>query len=698
MRTDSIQMPKRTECIFTILTIFFILTAFEVSAQWGYTIGQKEIPEVIIQENIDEFKVYPGHPRLFFRDTDIPVLQKRINGDFKQEWLEMVADLESRVLSKPAANFAEGKYLKGWDSGRNVTFLAVVTGNEKYINWAKQWAEALAAAGPVGIDDQYRGRLQSMAVAYDWLYSWLSDAEKKQLRRAIIEHIDKNWYFATGADYVGGHSRWGNFALAAGLLSVVTEQPDMWQKLLVVREHWVNGYYPLQGWIAVDGGYHMGWSYSAAYLTGDPHCVWSAATNECVYYPWQGLLPLFWIYGRQGDGLYPNTGDAYTIERDLNVQRELLMTAAGIFKNPYAAWSIQPTSNRFADILYGDKNVKSFAPGNSYNPLSLSRHFRNAGVVIARDKWDENTTHLQFRSVPFYSANHHHRDENSFTLHYKAPLAIDAGLYDEGGPEGGYGSSHWRNYFTRTVAHNGIVVFDPEQQMTVYGTPKSNDGGQTYRTEPTRFMDILPGGHAHLDGIIHYEDTEEFTYAVGDASKAYDPDHVKLAQREIIFLRKTSLPHPVVIVFDRVESTKPDFEKRFLLHTVNEPVISGKMTVTENKGGRLTCLTVLPEEANLKLVGGAGKEFLVDGVNYPIDSEARVRPGLEPGAWRLEVSPVKHQLTDYFLHVLFVDDDDATPVNPDLVKVIKDENSVEIHLAGRMVLFPFNETGKAVVK
>ena len=85
-------------------------------------------------------------------------------------------------------------------------------------------------------------------------------------------------------------------------------------------------------------------------------------------------------------------------------------------------------------------------------------------------------------------------------------------------------------------------------------------------------------------------------------------------------------------------------------------------------------------------------------MNYPIDSKARVRPGLEPGAWRLEVSPVKHQLTDYFLHVLFVDDDDATPVNPDLVKVFKDENSVELHLAGRIVLFSFNETGKAVVK
>ena len=190
----------------------------------------------------------------------------------------------------------------------------------------------------------------SLAVAYDWLYPWLSDKEKGRIQTAILQHIEKNWYFATGADYVGGHSRWGNFSLAAGLLVLVTEYPELRKKLMIVRNNWIHGYFPVQGWVAVDGGYHMGWAYSAAYLTGDIHCVWSSATNECVYYPWQGLMSLLWIYGRQGDGLYPNTGDAYTISDDLNMERELLMTGAGIFKNPYAAWMAKPTTDRFADI------------------------------------------------------------------------------------------------------------------------------------------------------------------------------------------------------------------------------------------------------------------------------------------------------------------------------------------------------------
>jgi len=143
------------------------------------------------------------------------------------------------------------------------------------------------------------------------------------------------------------------------------------------------------------------------------------------------------------------------------------------------------------------------------------------------------------------------------------------------------------------------------------------------------------------------------------------------------------------VIFDRVESTDPDFEKKFLLHTVNEPVVKGKMTVTENNGGRLSCLTVLPEKVKLQLVGGPGKEFWVDGANYPIDSEARKREGLDPGAWRLEVVPATKKTMHYFLHVLFVDDADAEPVDPKTVKRIGDRKSSGVTVGGWKVLFPF---------
>ena len=47
------------------------------------------------------------------------------------------------------------------------TPVAAITGEGK---WALSWAEFMADTAPKVNDDDYRGRLMSLAVAYDWLY------------------------------------------------------------------------------------------------------------------------------------------------------------------------------------------------------------------------------------------------------------------------------------------------------------------------------------------------------------------------------------------------------------------------------------------------------------------------------------------------------------------------------------------------
>lgn len=657
-----------------------------------YAIGSREIPAVVTQSAAGSFQVYARHPRLFFRDTDLPAIRGRISADLKPEWDEMRAEL-TRVLKRPAKTYGEGVMLKSWETGRNMTFVATVTGDAEFVRWAKEWAATLVAAGPVGNDDEYRGRLQSLAVAYDWMYSTWTDAEKHTLQEAIVAHIARNWSFADkSVNYISGHSRWGNFALAAGLLAIVTERPEFREKLLTVRHHWIEGYFPAQGWIAEDGGYHMGWAYSAAYLTGQIHLVWSSATNECVFFPWQAKLPLFWLYGRQGDGAYPNTGDAYTVTKDLNTDsRALLMIAAGILKNPYAAGAVTRSNDRFTDVLYADKSVRALAPNDPQAPLPLSRHFGHAGVVMARDTWGRDATTLQFRSTSFYSINHHHREENTFTLHYRGGLAIDSGYYDS------YGSTHWKNYFTRTIAHNGIVVFDPEQKFAAFGQPVANDGGQVMMPEPAQLADIDVGGSAHLGGITHYADAGDYMYATGDATKAYDPQRVRLAQREIVCLRRATTGHPIVVVLDRVESTKPDLVKKFLLHTENEPHVDGNLAVVENKSGRLTSVTLLPDRPRIERIGGPGKEAWVDGENYPFEPGKSLGTHHTPGAWRLEVSPSQPAVRDTFLHVLWIDDAGAAAVNPSSARLLKTTESVGVRVGGWTLQFPNEPTRQAAI-
>lgn len=666
-------------------------TSLATVAWADYPIGQKELPTVVIHADAAQFKVYPQHPRLFFRDTDLPTLRQRIETDQRAAWQRMTEYLQSTLLKQDPAKYARNPYLKGWSYGRNMTFAAVLTHDARYRDWALRWADALAAVDPAHEtnDDDYRGRLMSLAVAYDWLYPQLSDARKAAYCKTLLAHLERNWFYAANPNFVSGHSRWGNFALAAGLLAVVTEQPQTQPRLLRVRENWLAGFFPAQGWIAEQGGYHMAWTYTGPYSDARIHCLWSSASNENVYYPWRAQLPYLFLYGNCGDGTYPNSGDAYDPRGGLREGADTLAVAAGVFKNPHAAWMLKPNWDCFYELLYGDASVKPQPSDDPQQPLPLARHFGHAGVVVMRDRWDERTTHLAFKSSSFYSANHHHRDENGFTIAYRGALAIDSGYYDS------YGTTHWWNYFTRTIAHNAITVYDPRQEFSGNG-PLANDGGQVFRAEPVSLQDIQPGGAAALDGILRYEHGESFSYALGNATKAYDPQRVKLAEREIVYLRFTNR-QPVIVVFDRVESTRPEYEKTFLLHAANRPVVEANRCVIENAGGgRLTCFTLWPAQAQLRLVGGPGHEFSVRGTNYP---PKKLSDTWKPiaGSWRLEVSPAEKRTLDYFLHVLAVDDSDAAPLPPQSVTRLAGDQCLGVEVAGWSVVFPLQRKPAATL-
>ena len=49
----------------------------------------------------------------------------------------------------------------------------------------------------------------------------------------------------------------------------------------------------------------------------------------------------------------------------------------------------------------------------------------------------------------------------------------------------------------------------------------------------------------------------------------------------------------------------------------NEPKIEGNVITFSNKGGTLTCTVLEPKNAKIEAIGGEGKQFMVNGVNYP---------------------------------------------------------------------------------
>lgn len=85
------------------------------------------------------------------------------------------------------------------------------------------------------------------------------------------------------------------------------------------------------------------------------------------------------------------------------------------------------------------------------------------GWMIARTGWDANCVIAEMKINEQFVGNHQHMDGGSFQIYHKGPLAIDAGAYS--GSSGGYNSPNNKNYFKRTIAHNSLLVYDPDEKF-----------------------------------------------------------------------------------------------------------------------------------------------------------------------------------------------------------------------------------------
>jgi hypothetical protein len=122
----------------------------------------------------------------------------------------------------------------------------------------------------------------------------------------------------------------------------------------------------------------------------------------------------------------------------------------------------------------------------------------------------------------------------------------------------------------------------------------------------------------------------------------------------------------VVVIFDQVSATRADFRKRWLLHSLEQPLLRKdgfviRVAASEERGwsgGRLEGRVLLPHRPQLQAIGGPGFEFFVDGRNYDEEGAIweqirdRKQEQMEPGAWRIELQPLYETDDNLFLVVL----------------------------------------------
>jgi hypothetical protein len=91
-----------------------------------------------------------------------------------------------------------------------------------------------------------------------------------------------------------------------------------------------------------------------------------------------------------------------------------------------------------------------------------------------------------------------------------------------------------------------------------------------------------------------------------------------------------------LVVLDELTLTRDELDPRFLLHTMSAPAIDGKVITATHGAGRLTATVLLPQSPRIEAIGGPGREFEVEGTNYPLNRTLNDR--YNAGAWRAEIS------------------------------------------------------------
>lgn len=625
----------------------------------------------------------PEHPRLFLRAADVAALPARLASP---ALAPAIARVEAMAASSPQyrVEWEALNWLLAPDPARGRTIVA----------------ETLALLRACGLPDpkdaerqhtypsRITGRMMvTGAMVYDWLHPLLTPDDQQAFITEFVRLAKtlECGYPPTRGGYVNGHSSEAMIMrdmLAAGV-AIHDEAPEMYG---IAAGLFFRELRPARNWFYPGQAYHQGDSYSPHRFAFDlfPQFIFDRLGAGNVYDPGQRFVPYHWIYTTRPDGQRLRAGDTFKNRTDRGRPWDdwvaTLLTASyhhdGVLLDQFRRMGGTTDDDVFDgsifEVLWRDTALQPVP----VETLPLSRYFGPPfGWMVARTGWGDDAVIAEMKINEYNLANHQHLDAGAFQIYHRGALAIDSGLY-QGGSSGGYGSPHTKNYSWRTIGHNSLLIHDPAEQFD----PKNgfgNDGGQRLpngRATPRTLAELQAPENGYRTGRVLAHgfgpdaQTPDYTLLQGDLTAAYNAK-VSAVTRSFVFLNLRNARVPAAfIVFDRVVSTDPAFRKTWLLHTVEEPRIDGARATVDrtehNYHGRLNLDVLLPaaDNADLGKVGGPGKEYQVFGKNYEntVDPAYLARNSMEPGNWRIELSPKRPAAEDFFFTVM-QPTDSATP-------------------------------------
>ncbi|MCX6620956.1 MAG: heparinase II/III family protein, partial [Acidobacteria bacterium] len=446
------------------------------------------------------------HPRLFLNRDTLPLVKARALGEEREAFQAM----RSRADALAAGGLASRDYGVG---AAEAAFVFLVTGEARYRDLGaalleasiRYYDECFAAQREVSWYSD--SRINAWA-AYDWLFNDLPAERRKRMGAALLEATQneqptrsrkpfprENWIGPISGFYSTQSIVW-YAGLATCREGIDDERADrfltggyrMYLELLQYRSRAAGD----------DGGSASGalnyclaaypwaeFNFFHTYLSATGHDI----AREWPYVAWLANY-IFWNW--LPDAREFGYGDAYhTANRmplgELNLHLTQLIQFYAQSRPEAAAlakWLSEkaPREKRSSFpftrfLLTSVPNVKAAQdPGAR---MSLARHFENMGQIFMRSGSGPEDTYALFTAGGVLEM-HKHFDHNNFVIYKKGFLALDTGTRPEPG-------QHLMNYYSRTVAHNCLLIHMPDERMPRYWgnpapdeepLPPPNDGGQ----------------------------------------------------------------------------------------------------------------------------------------------------------------------------------------------------------------------------
>ncbi|MBO0719871.1 MAG: hypothetical protein J2P41_03560 [Blastocatellia bacterium] len=482
-------------------------------------------------------------------------------------------------------------------------------------------------------DAAYQGGVQLAVLArvYDWGYSYLSTDQRQDL----IDWMDATVAYLHGENgdarlYMRNDGASVTQGVAAAAYAVLDDSPKGERIMTAFHQRWSETLKALdiigKGGATGEGNAY-GTSPTASGFLIAANIAWTAAGEDLfASHPWFRQRLLYDAFAAY-PGVLGGPGAVVPVPASPIVEQAsiggdgrramswhnrdtrrngLILTRRFAGTEEAAVWNWvfrQPAVDHPTEESQALYELLYYSPRPTLvKPQRLSFFDPSMGFVYIRSDWDSpDATWISFWAGPHIDT-HQHLDQGAFTIFKRRDLAPKTGHYD-----GGITAPHHVSYYTRTVSSNGLLIGDPSEIFRNFtGGMGCDENGKFLNTADTRrWPACIPndGGQrtmsprnlavANADAfnnqrdifdvarVVFFRDDGRAVFVVADITNAYNNPRyttpgnkpkVNRVYRRLVYLR----PLDTLVVGDTVESTNPDFEKKWLLHALDRVEIGGE--------------------------------------------------------------------------------------------------------------------------